>query len=332
MLGADAGIVEPGGDGVRLLHLPLLVLQDLRVAAVQHPRPAALQRRPVSRRLQPLPRGLDAHQLHPRIGDEIGEDADGVRTTADARDDHIRQMARRRKELRARLTPDHALELAHDEREGMWPRDGAEQIVRRGVRRGPVAKRLVDRGLERRAPLRHRHHLGAHQPHPLHVRLLPLDVGGAHIDPRGDAEHGAGERGRHPMLARAGLRDEARLAEPTREEPLPERLVGLVRPAMQQVLALEPDPRAGLDAEVAALVQRRRTAGVGAEQRLQLGPERGVGLRGEELRLERFERGDEDLGDEAAAEAAVIRGLDHASVLMETIAGGAAGAPRIWKS
>jgi len=100
------------------------------------------------------------------------------------------------------------------------------------------------------------------------------------------------------VLAGAGLGDEAGLAHAPRQQPLPEHLVGLVRAAVEQVLALQLD----VAGEVAAAGERGRAARVVGEQAAQLRTERGIILSIEERRLELLERGDKDLGDEASAE------------------------------
>jgi hypothetical protein len=46
------------------------------------------------------------------------------------------------------------------------------------------------------------------------------------------------------VLARSGLRDDARLAQAPGQERLPERVVDLVGAGMREVLALEVDPEA----------------------------------------------------------------------------------------
>ncbi len=55
-----------------------------------------------------------------------------------------------------------------------------------------------------------------------------LDVLGAHVHDAVEAEEGAGRRGRDAVLACAGLRDDAALAHPAREQRLCEDRVDLV--------------------------------------------------------------------------------------------------------
>ena len=71
-----------------------------------------------------------------------------------------------------------------------------------------------------------------------------------------------GRRG-DAVLARAGLGDEARLLETSREQRLADRVVDLVRAGVQQVLALQIDLRAAEAlGEPAREVEPRRPAGV----------------------------------------------------------------------
>ena len=99
-----------------------------------------------------------------------------------------------------------------------------------------------------------------------------------------------------------------RLAHALREQALAEHLVGLVRAAVEQVLALQID----VAGQVAAAGQRRRPAGIIGQQAVELGRERGVVLRVEEGGLELLERGHQDLGHVAAAEAAEAAAQAHA--------------------
>ena len=109
------------------------------------------------------------------------------------------------------------------------PHRRAEDVVGRLDVRDPVAHRLVDRVLERRRARRDRADLGAERAHPQDVRALALDVLGAHVDDARQVEQRAGRRGRHAVLAGAGLGDHPGLAEPPGEQRLAERVVDLVR-------------------------------------------------------------------------------------------------------
>ena len=114
-------------------------------------------------------------------------------------------------------------------------------------------------------------HLRAEQPHPLDVGRLPAHVLAAHVDDALEAEARADRGGRDAVLAGAGLGDDALLAEPARDHRLAERVVQLVRAGVQQVLALQVHPPVGREALDAR--QRRRPAGVGREQLVELGEE-----------------------------------------------------------
>ena len=106
----------------------------------------------------------------------------------------------------ARLVADDALELAHHPRERMRADDRADAVVRRLDGRDPVAQRLVDRVLERRAARLDRDDLGAEQLHAPHVERLALDVDRAHEDGAVEPEQRGGGRGRDAVLAGARSR------------------------------------------------------------------------------------------------------------------------------
>ena len=260
--------------------------------------------------VEPLARRLDPDQLDPFVIDEIGENADRVRSPADAGDDRVGKPALNLENLLAGFLADDPLKLAHHQREGVRPRHRAKDIVRIGKARGPVAQRLVDRVLERLAARSDRDHLGPHQLHPEHVERLPRDIVRAHVDLGLEPEQRAGQRGRDAVLTRAGLGDQPGLAHAFRQQPLRQHLVGLVRAAVKQILALEVNPRP-LRSEVATLCQRSRPPGIGGKEILKLRVELGVALCVEERRLELLQRGDEDLGHKGPAEATEPTRLAH---------------------
>src|SRR5262245_60491750 len=66
----DSGIVESGSDGMSLGYLPLIILQHVALAAMQHAHRAALHRRRMLASAKALTRRLDAQHLHISITHE----------------------------------------------------------------------------------------------------------------------------------------------------------------------------------------------------------------------------------------------------------------------
>ena len=173
----------------------------------------------------------------------------------------------------------------------------------------PVAHGLVDRVLEGAAAGRDRDDLGAEQLHPRDVERLADGVLLAHVDGALEAEQRGGRRGGDAVLAGAGLGDHPGLAHPHGEQRLAEDVVDLVRAGVVEVLALEQDARAAaVRGEAGRVGERARAAGVGPLQPVELGEELGVDDGRAERGVELVERGDERLGDEAAAELAEVTG------------------------
>ena len=109
------------------------------------------------------------------------------------------------------------------------------------------------------------------------------------------------------MLTGAGFGDHALFAHAAHEQALPEHVVGLVRAGVVQILALDEDARAAeVPGEVLRERERRRPTRVFAHERLVLAPERWIGLRFGEGRLEIVESGDEDFRNVRAAEITEI--------------------------
>jgi len=201
--------------------------------------------------------------------------------------------------LLPRFVADHRLQLRDDLGVRRWADAGADEVMRRLDVRDPVPNSLARRLLQRLGAEIDRAHLGAHEVHPLDVGLLAAHVLLAHVHDALEAEARTHCRRRDAVLARAGLRDDAVLAEPPREHGLAERVVELVRAGVEEILPLEVDPLAGREALREG--ERRRAAGVRREERVELRVEALVLLRGAPTGVELVERRDQRLGDVAAA-------------------------------
>src|SRR5262249_32613827 len=91
VLGAHARIIQPGADRVRLLDLPPVVAQAVRLGAVEPAYAAGPERRRVPAGPDPLARRLDTDELDGGVADERMEQADRVGAAAHAGDAHVRQ-------------------------------------------------------------------------------------------------------------------------------------------------------------------------------------------------------------------------------------------------
>jgi hypothetical protein len=91
VLRADARVVEPGRHRVRLLDLAVRVLQQQRVAALQHARRAVGERGGVLAEATAAAASLEPEQRHFRVADQGMEESDRVRAAADAGHGHVRQ-------------------------------------------------------------------------------------------------------------------------------------------------------------------------------------------------------------------------------------------------
>jgi hypothetical protein len=191
----------------------------------------------VAHRREALTARLDADQLDV-VADERDEGADRVRAAAHAGDHPVRQPPGALEQLPACLVPDAALQVAHHRRIGRRPDARSDHVVRRLDVRDPVANRRRHRLLQRPRAGVDAHHLGAEQPHALHVRLLAAHVLGAHVDDALQVEQRARRGRRDAVLARPGLGDHAWLAHAAGEQRLPQGVVDLVRAGVGEVFAL----------------------------------------------------------------------------------------------
>ena len=110
--------------------------------------------------------------------------------------------------------------------------------------RHPIAHRFADGVLQRAAAGGYGDHLRAQQAHAEDVEALPPHVLLAHVDHAVEAEARADGGGGDAVLPRAGFRDHAPLAHAPRQQRLAQAVVDLVRAGVQQVFALDINPRA----------------------------------------------------------------------------------------
>ena len=266
MLGADAGIVEAGGDRVRLDDLAVVVLQQVGAVAVQHARPA---RRSATRRARPVSRPW------PAASTPIDPHARGRRGTGGTGRSRWSRRRRRRPARRAGGPPapsicarasraDHRLEVAHHRRIGMRAGDGADEVVGVVDVGDPVAQRLVHRVLERaRAGARPGRTSAPSSFMRKTLGCCRSTSTLAHVDDASQAEARADGGGGDAVLAGAGLGDDARLAHAPGEQDLADAVVDLVRAGVVELVALEVDLARRRDARSAA---RRSRAGSGGRR------------------------------------------------------------------
>ena len=95
------------------------------------------------------PSRFDPNQAHGCVTGEGVEDAHGVTAAPNTRDHIVGHATGKLLHLLARLTADDRLEVAHDERIGMRPDNGANQVEGSVDVAHPVAECLVDGIFER---------------------------------------------------------------------------------------------------------------------------------------------------------------------------------------
>jgi hypothetical protein len=240
--------------------------------------------------------------------------ADRVRATADAGDHGVRQRAAALHHLRARLTPDHRLQLAHDVGIGMAAHRRAEQIVGTLGIADPVAQRLIDGRAQGAITALDRHYGRTEQPHAADIRGLALHVERAHVHGARQPDARTGRRARDTVLARASLGHDALRAQPLREQRLAQRVIDLVRTGMRQILAFEIHPRAPALRQVQRGGQRGRSADPIAQLARELGLKPSIGEPATRAMLEPLVCPDQRLGYIAAAERSVAtRGVGIAA-------------------
>ena len=244
VLRSDAGIVEPGGNGMRRFDLSVFGLEEHGHLAVQDAGRAEIDRRGiVASRLTGTGR-LNADDAYGCVIHERVEHADGIGAAAHRRDDHIGKPPGFFQHLGTGFAPDDALKIPDQRGEGVRTRRRTKTIVCGLLRGDPVTQGLVDGVLEGPGAALDGPDFSAEQLHAPHVGGLALHVLGTHENDAFKPQTGGGSGCRHAVLARAGFRDQRRFAHMLGEQRLPERVVDLVRAGVQQILAFQPQREA----------------------------------------------------------------------------------------
>ena len=227
--------------------------------------------------VEPLPAGLDPHELHLGVVEKAQERAGGVGAPADAAVHPVRQAAGVGEHLLAAFLPDDLLERGDDLRERVRAAGGPKHVVGVVHGEGPVPQALVDGVLEGGRAVFHRNHLRPELLHPEDVGALPLHVHGTHVDGALEPEPGGHGGGGDAVLPGAGLGDDAFLAHTRHQQPLAHDVVDLVGAGLVEIFPFQIDPRPaqGL-AQVRERSDRGGPARVGLHHRPELLPERRV--------------------------------------------------------
>ena len=91
MLGADAGVIEPGRDGVGVHNLTGFIRHQIGPIAVENTGNTGTQWRRVGTGLQPMSTGFDAVHGHFPVIEKRVEQTDGVGATTDTGDQDVWQ-------------------------------------------------------------------------------------------------------------------------------------------------------------------------------------------------------------------------------------------------
>jgi hypothetical protein len=212
--------------------------------------------------------------------------------------------------LRARFAADDGVEVAHHARIRIGTGDGADDVERIADVGHPVAHRFVERVLERLRTAGHRHDGRAEQPHAIHVDLLALDVGRAHV-------HDALQPRRAATVADATPCWPAPVSAMIRCLPMrrassawPMVLLILCAPVWFRSSRLRQDARAAdfFRRQARSFVDRARAADVMLEVVFEFCDEGRVDARRVVSGGELLQRADQGFGHEPPAEAAEVAG------------------------
>ncbi len=280
MLRPDGGVVQAGGDRVGQRDLASIVLQEVRVGALQHAGASAVEAGGVAAQRRATAARLDADQPDTRLIDKVIERANRIGPATHAGQHCRRQPGFLLQDLLLDLLPDHAMKVTDHGWVRMRAEDAAQQIMRRAHVGDPIPHGFIDGVFQRSGAGTDAADLRPEQAHAVYIQLLTAHIFLAHVDNAFHAEEGAHGRGGYSVLPSAGLGDDAVLAHAARQQSLAEAVVDLVGAGVQQILAFEVNAcPAQLPGQALCQVERRRTSGIVPEQQIELGVKDRVSLR-----------------------------------------------------
>ena len=184
------------------------------------------------RGVHPPSGGLTADEADGGIPNKVVKASDGVGTAPHAGQHRVGQAALPLQHLRLDLPGDHRLEIPDDGGKGVGPHAGAQAVVGVLDLGGPGPHGLGHRVLQGGRPGGDGDHLGPQQPHPVDVEGLAAGVLLPHVDHARHPQQGRCGGGGHPVLAGAGLGDEAGFAHLLGQQGLAQDVVDLVGPGV----------------------------------------------------------------------------------------------------
>ena len=260
--------------------LPIGVLQHIGAVAVQHTRHAALQRGRVTTCFHAFTGGFNADQTGFLKRDVGVKNAHGVGATTHTGQHRVGlQAVVHMGHLGDAFFANHALEIAHHHRVGVWACHGAND-VKSVIHIGhPVTQGFVQGVFQGFAAGFHRHHGGTQELHAVNIGALAFHILAAHVDHAFQAITGTNGGGGNTVLTRAGFGNDARLAHALGQHGLADGVVDLVGTGVVQVFALQVNLRTThFTAHAGSMVNGRGATDKMRQFRFELGDEGGVVL------------------------------------------------------
>ena len=218
MLRPNPRIIQAGRHRMRMHHLTIAAQHHIRFRPMQNPHLAAVQWCTMLPGIQPLTSRFHTNEPHLLIRQIFGKRPNGVRTPTNTRHHHIRQPAGALQHLLPGLLRNNLLELLHQLRERVRAGGRPQQIVGGVQALHPIPQRHINSIRQCLTVLvRNRHHLRPHQPHPIHIRLLPGHIPRPHINGALHTHERRNHGGGHTMLPRTGLGNKPGLAHALRQ-------------------------------------------------------------------------------------------------------------------
>ena len=265
--GTYARIIQSGGDGVRFLNLPVLVLDNVGASSMNDAQFAEGDGGGRHARFHSFTAGFGENYLRAFVVDIVVNGSGGIASAAYAGYEIVRTIAPFLfHELLLNLLADNRLQACHHIGIGMRAYGGADDVIGVGRVAAPVAYGLVGGVFQGHVAAGYGDYGCSQHLHFLYVDVLTLHIGLAHIYDALHIHQCADGGGGDAVLSRSCLGDDAVLAHAARQQNLADGVVDFVRAGVVQVFPFQINPATVLLRQAFGLIQRRRTPYVVAQQ------------------------------------------------------------------
>ena len=258
---SDTGIVQSGGDRVRLFNLPVFVLDHERACTMDDSHFTQLNGSCRHSGFYPLATGFGQDDLNPFVIDVVVDSSGSVASSAHTGNQVVRIVTSLFfLKLLFYLFADDRLQACHHIRIRVWSYGGTDDVIRIRRMAAPVADGFVRSIFQCHVTRCYRDDCGSQHLHLLYIDMLAFYIRFSHIHDALHVHQGANGGRCHSVLSGTGLGDDPLFAHAACQQNLSDGVVYLVGSCMVQVFPFQIHPATILFRKAVSRVEGRRTS------------------------------------------------------------------------